>query len=231
MGPNVVFPLAVEESPVGNKKIPVPQLQSQPQAWEFGFRRGRKDPVSVSGTNCPGDSHAWELWEQRVWTIHLTNDCKYLCFSDTALSCIKMGKASEGRNERDKTSLAEAPTSPLSQPSPYFLLGASGPPIPQGGAKASGECAVPKEPMDPHPGTRMLPTTSCQRYLCCPLSFSWSCYLNGTGFQGEGQQPPRRALPSDGLWGQTGWRPPFVIDGEEELKVRMAPINGLAWCI
>lgn len=66
------------------------------------------------------------------------------------------------------------------------------------------------------------------RCLRLALSFCRSCYLNSAGFQGEGQQPPRRALQSDGLRGQTGWRPPCVIDGEKELKVRMAPIHALA---
>lgn len=46
--------------------------------------------------------------------------------------------------------------------------------------------------------------------------------------RGQGQQPSGRALPSDGCWGQTGWRPSYDIDGEEELKVRTAPINVLA---
>lgn len=67
------------------------------------------------------------------------------------------------------------------------------------------------------------------RCLCVPLSLSWSCYLNSSDFQGEMQQPPRRALQSDGFWGQTGWRPPYVIGGEKELEVTVTLINVLAW--
>lgn len=75
---------------------------------------------------------------------------------------------------------------------------------------------------------KQLPTTSRHGEAWPSSPLCWSCYLNSTGFRGEGQQPPRRALQSDGFWGQTGWRPPYVIDAEKELKVRMAPINTLA---
>lgn len=132
----------------------------------------------MSGTNCPGDSHAWEHWEQRVWTIHLINDCEYLCFSDMDSQCVKMRRASEGRNERDKASLARVPTSPLSQPSSSLLQGPRGLPLHREEPRRGRNVLCPRSPWTPVQGPECCP----QRGLWLPLSLSWSCYLNSIGF-------------------------------------------------
>ena len=62
------------------------------------------------------------------------------------------------------------PLSPLAAPPPPFSWG-PGIPIVQGVPEAREQSAVPKEPMDPRPGTRMLPTMFChgEAYVFLPL--------------------------------------------------------------
>lgn len=123
-----------------------------------------------------------------------------------ALGRVTLGKASGGRDEQAALGLAGVPL-PLPSP-PLPSLGASGTSVP---ARGRGRRKVRR------PRSR-LPRPAPE--ACAFLSLCWSRYLHGTG--------PRRAPRSDGFWGQTGWRPPCVIDGEKELGVRVAPIHALA---
>lgn len=177
----------------------------------------------MSGRNCPGHSHAWEHWEQRVRTIHLINDCKYLCLSHKHFLASRRAKPVEGGRSKIKSAWLEGEGagghSPLSSPAPPSSWGPQGLPLHKE-AGAGEECSLPQQ----------LPATARhgEAWAFLSLDVGLPRYLNSTGCRGEGQQPPRRALRSDGFWGQTGWRPPYVIDAEKELKVTMAPINTLA---
>lgn len=133
---------------------------------------------------------------------------KYSCFSDRSPQLCQDRKASRAVGSGDEEEKAA-----LATPAPRGRRS----PVPEEAGRS-----VPSR--GPHAARHIPP----QRRLCLPLALSRSCYLDSSDFRGESQEPPRRAVQTDGFWGQTGWRPSCVTGGEKELEVRMALINALA---